>query len=88
MPTSLAVQLGLDALVAESRGRNLFFSTEIDRGIREARIIFIAVNTPTKTYGLIPKLRQADYVSGYMAMSEHSNTPPRSLSLRESVAVV
>ena len=32
----------LDALVAESRGRNLFFSTEIDRGIREARIIFIA----------------------------------------------
>ncbi len=42
---------GLSDLVAEARGRNLFFSTETERAIREADIIFISVNTPTKTYG-------------------------------------
>ncbi len=43
---------GLKEVVAEARGRNLFFSTEIDEGIREAEMIFISVNTPTKNYGL------------------------------------
>ncbi|WP_348810455.1 UDP-glucose 6-dehydrogenase [Flavobacterium maritimum] len=42
---------GLDKIVAEARGRNLFFSTEVDKAIDEAQIIFISVNTPTKTYG-------------------------------------
>src|SRR6187431_424172 len=42
---------GLDAVVAEARGRNLFFSTDVDKAIDEAQIIFISVNTPTKTYG-------------------------------------
>ncbi|REG98235.1 UDP-glucose 6-dehydrogenase [Flavobacterium aquicola] len=42
---------GLDKIVAEARGRNLFFSTEVDKAIDEAEIIFISVNTPTKTYG-------------------------------------
>ncbi len=42
---------GLKEIVAETRGRNLFFSTEINQGIREAEMIFISVNTPTKTYG-------------------------------------
>ena len=42
---------GLSAVVAESRGRNLFFSTEVDKAIDEAQLIFISVNTPTKTYG-------------------------------------
>lgn len=42
---------GLDAVVAEARGRNLFFSTEIEKAIEEADMIFISVNTPTKTYG-------------------------------------
>lgn len=42
---------GLDSIVAEARGRNLFFSTEVDKAIDEAQIIFISVNTPTKTYG-------------------------------------
>nr|WP_315255240.1 UDP-glucose 6-dehydrogenase [uncultured Flavobacterium sp.] len=42
---------GLDTIVAEARGRNLFFSTEVDKAIDEAQIIFISVNTPTKTYG-------------------------------------
>jgi UDPglucose 6-dehydrogenase len=42
---------GLSAVVAEARGRNLFFSTDVDKAIDEAQIIFISVNTPTKTYG-------------------------------------
>jgi len=43
---------GLDQLVAATRGKNLFFSTDIEAGIRENEIIFVSVNTPTKTFGL------------------------------------
>ncbi|MGE0088182.1 MAG: UDP-glucose 6-dehydrogenase [Bacteroidales bacterium] len=42
---------GLKEVVAEARGRNLFFDTDVDKAIDEADIIFISVNTPTKTYG-------------------------------------
>jgi UDPglucose 6-dehydrogenase len=42
---------GLAEVVAKARDKNLFFSTEVDKAIQEADIIFIAVNTPTKTYG-------------------------------------
>lgn len=42
---------GLDQVVAEARGRNLFFSTEVNKAINEAQMVFISVNTPTKTYG-------------------------------------
>jgi UDPglucose 6-dehydrogenase len=42
---------GLLKVVKTARGRNLFFSTEIDRGITEAEVIFVSVNTPTKTFG-------------------------------------
>ncbi|HAN19371.1 MAG: UDP-glucose 6-dehydrogenase [Bacteroidetes bacterium GWC2_33_15] len=43
---------GLKEVVSEARGRNLFFSTEIEKAIDEADMIFISVNTPTKTYGV------------------------------------
>ena len=43
---------GLSEIVEKVRWKNLFFSTEIDRAIDESDMIFIAVNTPTKTYGL------------------------------------
>jgi UDPglucose 6-dehydrogenase len=42
---------GLADVVKEARGRNLFFSTDIEKAIDESEMIFIAVNTPTKTYG-------------------------------------
>jgi len=42
---------GLKEVVLEARGRNLFFSTEVDGNIAEADIIFVSVNTPTKTFG-------------------------------------
>jgi UDPglucose 6-dehydrogenase len=43
---------GLDEIVQDRRGKNLFFDTEIDRHIREAEILFICVGTPTKTFGV------------------------------------
>lgn len=43
---------GLDEVVKEARGRNLFFSTDVSDAIREADMIFISVNTPTKTFGI------------------------------------
>ena len=43
---------GMDEVVRESRGRNLFFSTAVNEEIIAADIIFVAVNTPTKTYGV------------------------------------
>tara|TARA_R110002049_G_C9177314_1_gene562968 strand:+ start:4260 stop:5639 length:1380 start_codon:yes stop_codon:yes gene_type:complete len=42
---------GLTEIVRETRDKNLFFSTEIDKAIDESEMIFISVNTPTKTYG-------------------------------------
>ncbi|XP_014220016.1 UDP-glucose 6-dehydrogenase [Copidosoma floridanum] len=42
---------GLDDVVQRCRGRNLFFSTDIAQAIEEAELIFISVNTPTKTFG-------------------------------------
>ena len=43
---------GLSEVVSEARDRNLFFSTDVDKAIDEAEMIFISVNTPTKTYGM------------------------------------
>lgn len=42
---------GLQEIVASNRGKNLFFSTDVEKAIEEADIIFISVNTPTKEYG-------------------------------------
>ena len=42
---------GLAEVVKEARGRNLFFSSDISGNIEKAEMIFMAVNTPTKTEG-------------------------------------
>eukprot|EP00096_Caligus_rogercresseyi_P012731 TRINITY_DN5432_c0_g2_i1.p1 TRINITY_DN5432_c0_g2~~TRINITY_DN5432_c0_g2_i1.p1 ORF type:complete len:466 (-),score=155.90 TRINITY_DN5432_c0_g2_i1:122-1519(-) len=42
---------GLESIVKEARGRNLFFSTDISGAVQEADLIFISVNTPTKNFG-------------------------------------
>ena len=42
---------GLAEVVSKTRGKNLFFSTEIDQNIDSSEMIFMAVNTPTKTHG-------------------------------------
>ncbi|MCX5845357.1 MAG: nucleotide sugar dehydrogenase [Deltaproteobacteria bacterium] len=43
---------GLDEIVRATRGKNLFFSNNIEAGIRDNDIIFVSVNTPTKTFGV------------------------------------
>ncbi len=43
---------GLDEIVRAVRGKNLFFSTEVEKSINAADIIFVSVNTPTKTFGV------------------------------------
>lgn len=63
------MQPGLDDIVKQCRNVNLYFSTEIETAIKEADLIFISVNTPTKTYGN-GKGRAADlkYVEGCARM--------------------
>ena len=43
---------GLAEVIDETRGRNLFFSTNVEQAILDGDMIFISVNTPTKTYGI------------------------------------
>ncbi|MCK5908090.1 MAG: nucleotide sugar dehydrogenase, partial [Flavobacteriales bacterium] len=42
---------GLADIIAKQRGKNLFFSTDVDGAIEKAEMVFMSVNTPTKTYG-------------------------------------
>ena len=42
---------GLDSVVMRARGRNLFFTTNVKNAISSSDIVFISVNTPTKTQG-------------------------------------
>ncbi len=68
---------GLDEVVAQTRGRNLHFSTDVAGAIKAADIIFVAVNTPTKTYGIgagrASDLRFIESVARTIA--EHANGP-------------
>ncbi len=80
---------GLDNVVLRTRGRNLFFSTEMEKSISEADMIFISVNTPTKTKGLgagqasdlswvEASARQvAKYAIGHTIVVEKSTLPVR-----------
>src|SRR3954469_14346762 len=68
---------GLDDVVRKTRGKNLHFSTDVSGAIRDADIIFVAVNTPTKTYGVgagrAADLRFIESVARTIA--EHANGP-------------
>lgn len=68
---------GLDDVVKQTRGKNLHFSTDVAGGIKSADIVFVAVNTPTKTYGVgagrAADLRFIESVARTIA--EHANGP-------------
>lgn len=68
---------GLQEIVESARGRNLHFSTEVGRAIKESDIIFVSVNTPTKTYGLganrAADLRFVESVA--RSIAEHADEP-------------
>ena len=55
---------GLLDVVRSARGRNLFFSSDIAGGIRDADIIFVSVNTPTKTFGFGAGMARKQEVCG------------------------
>ncbi|CAD5208733.1 unnamed protein product [Bursaphelenchus xylophilus] len=65
---------GLDEIVKATRGRNLFFSADQPTAIRNADLIFITVNTPTKAYGrgngMAPDLIHVESVARLIA--EHA----------------
>jgi UDPglucose 6-dehydrogenase len=64
---------GLTDVVKQARGRNLFFSTDVDRGIKEADLIFVSVNTPTKKSGV---------GAGFAADLKYVRVAPSSCSTR------
>lgn len=68
---------GLDEIVKQCRGKNLFFSTDVAEGIRSAELIFVSVNTPTKSYGVgkgcAADVRFIELCARNIA--EHSTTP-------------
>lgn len=80
---------GLDEVVRQCRGKNLSFTTNIDDAIRAAEMIFISVNTPTKTFGVgagraanlefVEKCarRIADVSEGHKIVVEKSTLPVR-----------
>lgn len=68
---------GLEKIVKTCRGKNLFFSDNIPKAINEADLIFISVNTPTKTYGrgkgMAPDLKYVESVS--RSIAKYANGP-------------
>ncbi|CAJ0571945.1 unnamed protein product, partial [Mesorhabditis spiculigera] len=68
---------GLEEVVKTHRGKNLFFSSDVPKAIREADLIFISVNTPTKMYGrgkgMAPDLKYVESVARTIA--EHAGGP-------------
>ena len=84
---------GLKELIKKNRNKNLFFTTSIKESVAEADIIFISVNTPTKTKGLGAGYASdlkwvessartvAEYASGHTIIVEKSTVPVRTAEL-------
>ncbi len=71
---------GLLEIVHKVRDKNLFFSTDVDNSIREAHIIFVSVNTPTKVFG---------YGAGYAADLQYwEKTARQILKLSDSSKII
>ena len=68
---------GLDRIVKKRRGKNLHFSTDVPGAIQAADIIFVSVNTPTKTYGVgAGKAADMRFIESVArTIAEHANGP-------------
>jgi len=68
---------GLEEVIRRVRGRNLFFSTDVGGAIKQADLIFVCVNTPTKTYGLgAGRAADLSYIESVArTIAEHADTP-------------
>ena len=88
---------GLDAIVKRCRGKNLFFSNSIEEKIKNADMIFISVNTPTKTKGIgagkasdlkwveACARQVAKFAQGYTIVVEKSTLPVRTAEVIKSI---
>mgnify|MGYP002837128956 CR=1 FL=1 len=88
---------GLGELIIQNRGKNLFFSTDIENSIKFADMIFISVNTPTKLSGLgagyasdlkwvEESARQvAKFSSSHTIVVEKSTVPVRTAELIKTI---
>ena len=84
---------GLREIIQKNRNKNLFFTTNIKKAISEADIIFISVNTPTKTSGLGAGYASdlkwvessartvAEFALGHTIVVEKSTVPVRTAEL-------
>jgi len=79
---------GLDEVVKEARGRNLFFSTDVKGTIAASDIIFVSVNTPTKTYG-VGAGRAADlrYIESVARTIAEVSTTPKIIVEKSTIPV-
>ncbi len=80
---------GLDRIISRTRGRNLFFSLDMEKAISDADMIFISVNTPTKTKGIgagqasdlswveASARKVSKYAKGHTIVIEKSTLPVR-----------
>ena len=87
----------LNLLIKNNRNKNLFFTTEIEKSISEADIIFISVNTPTKTRGLGAGYASdlkwvessarmvSEFASGNTIVVEKSTVPVRTAELIKKI---
>ena len=90
---------GLDVIIERCRGRNLFFSSEIEKNIASADMIFISVNTPTKKSGVgagqasdlkwvESSARQvASFATGHTIVVEKSTLPVRTAEVIKTILV-
>ena len=88
---------GLKNLISENRNKNLFFSSDIENSIKEADMVFISVNTPTKVSGfgagyasdlkwVESSARQvAKFSSGHTIVVEKSTVPVRTAELIQKI---
>ena len=88
---------GLKEIIENNRNKNLFFSSEVEDAIASADLIFISVNTPTKSKGLgagkssdlkwvEASARQvAKFAKGHTIVVEKSTLPVRTAEVIESI---
>lgn len=79
---------GLTEVVREARGRNLFFTTQVKEAVAEADVVFVSVNTPTKTSGIgagcAADLR---YIEGVARMIAEVTTTPKIIVEKSTIPV-
>ncbi len=88
---------GLEKIISETRNKNLFFSTNVEKSIANANIIFISVNTPTKSKGIgagkasdlrwveICARQVAKYSTGHTLVVEKSTLPVRTAEVIQKI---